>query len=118
MDTIKLKGYQERLLSRRHDLVSTLARLEDENHEESGERYFDWLDQAREESDSRLLDKLTDTYLQEMGKIEKALRRILAGSYGRCAACSRPIGERRLDIFPAAEFCSECEGMREEFERV
>lgn len=118
MDTIKLKGFQEWLLNRRHDLLSTLVRLEDENHEESGERYFDWLDQVREESDSRLLDKLTDTYLQEMGKIDSALRRILAGNYGDCVACRRPIGERRLNIFPAVAFCSECQGMREEFERV
>jgi DnaK suppressor protein len=118
MDTIKLRRYQEQLSSRRQEILSTLLRLEGESREINGERYFDWLDQARGESESRLLDRLTDGYLQEMGKIEKALRRILAGSYGRCAACSRPIGERRLDIFPAAEFCSECEGMREEFERV
>jgi RNA polymerase-binding transcription factor DksA len=53
-----------------------------------------------------------------MGKLEGSLRRIAAGNYGECVACRGPIGERRLDIFPAAEFCSECEGMREEFERV
>lgn len=118
MDTIKLGRYQERLLRRRHEILATLLRLEEESREISGERHFDWLDQARGESDSRLLGQLTEGYLQEMGKLEGSLRRILAGNYGTCVACRRPIGERRLDIFPAAEFCSECEGMREALERV
>lgn len=118
MDTIKLRRYQERLLSRRHDLVSTLLRLGEENREANGERYFDWVDQAWEESESRLLDRLAETYMEEMEKIRSALGRMVEGTYGLCRACRRPIEERRLDIFPAAEFCSECQDTRETFERV
>jgi RNA polymerase-binding protein DksA len=118
MDTIKIRKYQERLLNRRQEILSTLGRLMEESRELSGERFFDWLDQAQDESAGRLLRRLTDTYMQELEKIDIALRRMLDGGYGLCVACGRSIESRRLDIFPAADFCWDCQGMREEFERV
>jgi RNA polymerase-binding transcription factor DksA len=118
MDRIKLKIYQERLLDRRREILSTLDRLEEETREVSDEKYFDWVDQGWEQTENRLLDQLTDNYRRELGRIEMALGRMLAGVYGLCLACRRPIPERRLDIFPATEFCSECQEVREEFERV
>jgi DnaK suppressor protein len=118
MDAMKSGKYRERLLGRRRQILATLARLREERSKASGERSLDWLDEAQAASDGHLLDRLSDAYERELWEIENALRRVLAGRYGLCAACGQPIEQRRLDLFPAVEFCSECQGMREEVERV
>jgi RNA polymerase-binding transcription factor DksA len=117
MDTIHVKRYQERLLRRRDQILQTVRRLEEETGEITGNRHFDWLDQAQDENELRLLDHLSDSYLQEMGRIEMALGRMLAGTYGLCVACHQPIEKSRLKTFPHAEFCLECQDIRERFER-
>jgi DnaK suppressor protein len=43
----------------------------------------------------------------EMSDVDRALRRISEGNYGRCEACGRPIGAARLEARPAARFCIE-----------
>ena len=118
MDTIKIRKYQEKLLRRRRQVLTTVKHLEEGNGEVTGQRHFDWLDQAWGESEIRLLDRLNDTYLRELGEIETALGRALSGTYGLCLACHQPIEKRRLDIFPETEFCLACQDLRERFERV
>ena len=41
-------------------------------------------------------------------KVEAALDRIAAGSYGRCCACNIGISLDRLHSDPATPFCAEC----------
>lgn len=118
MDTIKLRSYHEKLQKRKAEILGTVKRLEEENHEIIGQRHFDWLDQAQDENEIRLLDRLSDSYLKEMGRIELALGRMLAGTYGLCLACHQPIEKGRLETFPETEFCLECQDLRERFERV
>jgi DnaK suppressor protein len=41
----------------------------------------------------------------KIADIERALERLAAGTYGVCQACGQPIGEARLEAWPAARFC-------------
>jgi RNA polymerase-binding transcription factor DksA len=118
MDIIQLRKCQEKLLKRRRQILSTAEHLEKEKEQFAGQREVEWLDQAWDENELRLLDRLSETYLREMGRIEMALERISAGTYGFCFACHRLIEKERLDIFPEVEFCLGCQDMREQFERV
>ena len=43
----------------------------------------------------------------ELSDIERALRRLDDGVYGRCEACGRPIGAARLQARPMTRFCIE-----------
>ncbi len=43
-----------------------------------------------------------------LGEIDRALDRIVAGSYGGCIRCGSPIGRARLEARPAAERCIDC----------
>jgi RNA polymerase-binding transcription factor DksA len=43
----------------------------------------------------------------ELADVDRALRRISEGVYGRCEACGSPIGAARLEARPAARFCIE-----------
>ncbi len=118
MDTMKATRYQERLQRRRQQILATAGRLQKESRELAGQRHLDWLDQAWDENEARLLDQLSEGYLRELGRIERALGRILSGTYGLCTACHHPIEKGRLDLFPETEFCLPCQEMRERFEKA
>ncbi|MGH2716999.1 MAG: TraR/DksA family transcriptional regulator [Actinomycetota bacterium] len=38
--------------------------------------------------------------------VERATARLASGSYGICEACGKPIDPRRLEVLPAARFCT------------
>lgn len=50
----------------------------------------------------------------EMGEVERALKRLADGTYGRCSDCDEPIPPARLHAYPAAARCIRCQ---EVFER-
>jgi len=45
---------------------------------------------------------------QQLAGIDAALRRVAAGSYGRCEKCGQPIGADRLAARPATTTCIGC----------
>ena len=59
---------------------------------------------------SELFDRSRDLSIVEdfdslLGEIDHAMHRLDSGSYGRCEACGREIGEERLAARPMARFC-------------
>src|SRR5262245_61197139 len=46
--------------------------------------------------------------------IETALRRLRAGTYGRCLDCDEEISAARLTALPFAEVCVDCQTRRDE----
>lgn len=119
MDTNgRMKRHEELLQQRREEILRTMEHLKEKNEAITGKRHSDWLDRASDESEVRVLARLEEDYLVELGRIEKALGRILAGTYSLCRGCRRPIETKRLDAFPEADFCSECQDMREGLENV
>lgn len=44
----------------------------------------------------------------ELRRIAAALARLDAGEYGWCVECGEEIGEKRLEVDPAAARCREC----------
>jgi DnaK suppressor protein len=72
----------------------------------------DGLDEA-ESAEVAVQDEIGFALLQlkaeTLDKIEDALRRIEAGSYGDCASCGGEISEPRLRALPFARRCKDCE---------
>jgi RNA polymerase-binding transcription factor DksA len=62
---------------------------------EEGTETFD------QERDLSLLKSLEN----EMDEVQAALDRLEDGTYGRCEACGRSIGDDRLGAFPATRYC-------------
>ena len=46
----------------------------------------------------------------KLGQISEALKRMEAGTYGRCVVCAEPIAFERLLVFPEAPNCAACTG--------
>lgn len=54
--------------------------------------------------------------LSALSDVEGALGRIAAGSYGECIDCGEPIAAARLEAYPAATRCVDCQGAFEKRE--
>jgi DnaK suppressor protein len=116
MKSMGNENHLYKLTKRREQIVLTLQHLEKE--QQQVEQNTDWLDQAAYESRVNLLDRLNESYITEIDQIDRALDRISKNQYGFCSACHDPIEAERLEISPEAEFCSQCQGMREAVEKV
>lgn len=89
------------LLRRRRDLADDEAALNEEQEP-------DWEDAAAVHTTSELLANLGTHELVELERIAEALRRIEAGTYGRCAVCGEAISQGRLEAIPEAVTCTDC----------
>ena len=49
---------------------------------------------------------------EHLAQVDAAMRRLAAGSYGRCERCGQPIGAARLAARPVATSCIRCAGRR------
>jgi RNA polymerase-binding transcription factor DksA len=106
MDTVAIKTCEEKLLRRKHEILPVLKHLEEESG--SDKSSFGWLDQASDQSEANLVNRLAACFERELQGIEIALSRIRIGCFGKCRACHQPIERARLDRYPQAEFCLRC----------
>lgn len=90
----------------RHALLS--ARLAEIGTELGAHQSKDWEDLATEREGDEVLESMGLSGQQELRKIEAALRRITAGTYGTCARCGTAIAPARLDLLPYTPFCRDC----------
>jgi DnaK suppressor protein len=45
---------------------------------------------------------------RRLAEIDAALERLVAGTYGVCEVCGRPIPRARLEVRPMAQTCVSC----------
>lgn len=50
-----------------------------------------------------------DQHVRELQEIERAQRRVAMGGYGICMDCGEPIAPERLEAYPAAARCHDCQ---------
>jgi RNA polymerase-binding transcription factor DksA len=100
------KNYFRKLRSRKIEVKRTLRHLENERR--TVECNTEWADRAAFEARMNLLDCLTDSFLNEMGRIDDALMRRDPGRYGLCLSCHEPIEAERLQVSSETQFCIEC----------
>lgn len=107
-------------LDERFGELSELIRREllasdDENYAALAERVHD----TAEESVADLLADVNlaviDHHIQELQRVEGALMRLRAGTYGICVDCDGEIEVDRLEAYPEAMRCHDCQ---ERYERT
>ena len=107
--------YRDKLRLRSIEVDRTIKHLEKERQDV--EEHTEWMDRAAYESRVNLLEGLISLYRNEMDQIYKAHSRVEERSYGLCLACHEPIEADRLEIYPAAQFCFDCQDYRERLGR-
>jgi DnaK suppressor protein len=98
------------LLGRRTELRKRLGKeLEDLAHVKHSSASGDAADAAFDASGEELASTLAELESKELAQIERALRRLKSGSYGKCEACSCTIPVARLNALPYSTLCIKCQ---------
>lgn len=106
----KLEDWKLELLDESRD---TLEHLKEENWKEP-----DPNDQATVAMETSRELRTRDRYRKLIDKIEQALSRIEAGSYGYCEETDEPIGVKRLIARPVATLSIEAQERHENYEKT
>ena len=112
LNTTQIQAFQSRLQQREQQLLQELADAKGEREQaqdaEDLPREPD-ANQTRESSDRevRHAEQLRDQH--ELQDVRAALQRIADGSYGECIDCGQSIALARLQAFPSAKRCIQCQ---------
>jgi DnaK suppressor protein len=113
----EMKKFEKILISERDRLTQGLHNLEaDTLYRPASDNHGDLDDCADVGTDS--FER--ETALRMAGEesnwlmaVNEALRRINEGRYGQCEGCEGEIPKKRLEAFPAAVYCVECQSKLE-----
>jgi DnaK suppressor protein len=112
----ELDRYRTQLESQ---LSSLIGHGEEAVHQmvEEGEEIPDPNDRATLEEGRNWELRLRDRDRRLIGKIQDALGRLEAGTFGTCTRCGRPISAARLKARPVTDLCIDCKTESERAER-
>lgn len=98
------------LLNRRTELRKRLGlELEELAHVKHSSASGDAADAAFDSSGEEIASTLAELEAKELAQIERALRRLKAGTYGKCEVCSVKIPVARLNALPFSTLCVKCQ---------
>jgi DnaK suppressor protein len=111
---MNIERYKQRLLNIERELLADIARLEGEACSSGEPEVGDATDAAT--SSEGTSESLEEEALasRTLTAVRDALHRIEAGTYGKCAACGRPIEAARLEAVPWARYCLEDQKKQDE----
>lgn len=105
----------EALERRERELQQKIAEhrdaLEDASH--PADPVGDIADKAFDRSRAEVEHDLIEMSLQELAEIAALRERVASGTYGECTECGEPIAPARLEAYPTARRCAECQSRHE-----
>ena len=94
--------------------------LRDEIFNKLGKEYHKQFDSPQDLEEQSLIDLVEDTGLavadmrrEELTKMDEAIARLEAGTYGICEGCGAEIDEGRLKVVPLTPYCVTCRAKKE-----
>ena len=96
---------KQTLLARRAELVGHLTEMEQQLDQTPTKDLEDF---STERQGDEVLEALGMTELNEVRRIDAALARVEAGTYGICLDCGDAISDARLMILPDTPLCKTC----------
>ena len=112
----EVERYREVLRERLEALIGNGSQAVHEMSEEEAEEP-DPSDRATVEEERNWSLRLRDRDRKLIGKLQDALARLDAGTFGLCTRCGRPIGSARLRARPMTDLCIDCKTETEQLER-
>ncbi len=95
MDKKRLDYYKKKLVSRREELMKTIARTEEEGRQADDDQTVDLADKAANSYTKEFLFGMTNTDRTILSMIDAALKRIQSNEYGLCANCQEEMQQKR-----------------------
>ncbi len=103
-----LDAARAKLQKRRREIVELIRRGDAGMAQIRSEREIEFGDEAQAEQEQERIARIEAVEDAEVSRIDAALARIDAGTYGTCSRCGEPIDRRRLDAYPDAAQCADC----------
>jgi len=106
-----MKDYEETrqtLFSMLEELNERLGKITDDVKHADMPIEKDFAEQATQNENDEVLDRLGNAARTEIAMIQQAIARIDSGKYGFCLRCGGPIKPERLKIVPYSSLCVEC----------
>ncbi|MCK5362179.1 MAG: TraR/DksA C4-type zinc finger protein [Gammaproteobacteria bacterium] len=106
----QLREQQEGL---RAEVQEERAKSDDERDRRSAREVQDRGDEANTDQWREANAAMIDHHVDEISGIRAALSRVDSGTYGLCVDCGESIGFQRLQAYPSANRCLECQSKAE-----
>jgi DnaK suppressor protein len=111
--TIRNADLWQMLSKRRREILDAVQSRIHEGRSEGPVEGRDGLEHADADAQGEIEFTLLQAKAETLVRIDEALARLDAGTYGSCLECDREISERRLRALPFAVRCQGCEQRRE-----
>ena len=116
--TPSLSLYRERLLQERTQLLQRIAEQRGGlvSRADMAADHFDNSFQSRAQirTERQTEFAINEHETAELGDIEAAMERVDAGTYGQCSECGAIIPPARLNAYPTAKRCIDCQTLAEQ----
>ncbi|HRI89498.1 MAG TPA: TraR/DksA family transcriptional regulator [Candidatus Hydrogenedentes bacterium] len=111
------KKYEKLLLEERDRLSAGIKRLEEDTlYQPSTDQTADIASYAEVGTDNFEREtalSIASSEVVRLRDVADALERVKSGNYGDCEGCQKPINPKRLEVFPSARYCIECQSKLE-----
>ena len=111
--TIRNADLWQMLTKRRRELVDDVKNRINDGRTQGAVEGRDGLEHVDADAQGEIELTLLQAKADMLARIDEALVRLDAGTYGSCVECDREISERRLRALPFAVRCQACEQRRE-----
>jgi RNA polymerase-binding transcription factor DksA len=108
MSKPNMEATRETLIARRQDLIQRSEGILLEEQRLLEQARPDWHDATAALTAARLLDQEGDLEMKHLRRVQAALDRLDAGTYGHCSRCRQPIERQRLEAMPEMDRCASC----------
>jgi DnaK suppressor protein len=105
-----LEAAKVKLERRRGELLKLIQSGDTGIAQIRAEREIEFGDEAQSEEEQERIALVGAAETAELARVDGALARLDAGTYGVCAGCGEPIDRRRLEASPYAVQCAGCAG--------
>ena len=97
------------LVTRRSELRKRLGMDLEDLHRKVTSATGDSADAAFDASGEEMASQLAELESRELAQIERALRKLKLGTYGKCEVCECSIPVARLNALPFSTLCIKCQ---------
>ena len=108
MDASKIQEFKKKLIIERKEMQNQLHSLQIDKQRNGIALPADWSEQVVEKENDEVIDALSNLDSDKVEKIDAALERINADTFGVCMNCGEEINEKRLDAVTYAATCIKC----------
>jgi DnaK suppressor protein len=121
MNTKDITLLTQRLLEKKTALLHAITRAMENSRRSDARLTFELVQDNPDRSVDELIkhvdSRILGTKTEELEAVECALLKIREGTYGTCESCGERISRKRLQVFPDALYCLDCQGRRERVDR-